>query len=368
MKGIKSIKSIVLKCVSILKLLTASKYFDAECYFPELIDQRKTKTAIFLEQCGNIIKYGSPNDYYFLYGLDIKGFHKKNDYVDYSLFISRRNAMDWSLTWYPPIAVLRDKALFGIVAEAYGIRTPKNYGIIKNEMLYQFGNHQSTPLRVFTSGLPVEEKYNAFIKKIDGECAEGIFHVIIKDGAIYYCGDADKIDSVLEKDKRYLLQSAICNQHPDINAIYPKAVNTLRLVTVHNQKTNEIEVFSCVLRLGKGGSVVDNWAAGGLSVGVDTEKGSLRKYGFYKPGYGTKTVEHPDSHIVFEGYKIPFMNEAIFQAKKFHRHLYGMHSIGWDVAITTDGPCFVEGNDNWEISLMQISNYGLQKEFDNLFY
>ena len=40
---------------------------------------------------------------------------------------------------------------------------------------------------------------------------------------------------------------------------------------------------------------------------------------------------------------------------------YGVRSIGWDIAITDSGPCFVEGNDNWEISLNQAADRGLRK-------
>lgn len=361
----KTIKSIVQKCAGIIKLPAQPEWYDAECYFPEMVDRRKSKKTIFIDQCKNIIKYGEPNKFYFLYGLDIKNFHKQDDFVDYSLFMIRRNAMNWSLTWFPPVSVLRDKALFGIVAEAYGINVPKNLGVIKNGRVFSFEAKTTMPIQKYLRNLIDGD---VFIKKIDGECADGVFRIQINNGQLYAKSDVVDTESFLRKDERYLLQSAITNQHPAINAIYGKAINTLRLVTVHNRKADEIEVLSCVLRVGRGDINVDNWAAGGLSIGVDIDSGTLRKYGFYKPGFGTKTTEHPDSHIKFEGYQIPYMQEAITQAKELHRHLYGMHSIGWDIAITTEGPCFVEGNDNWEISLMQISNHGLKKEFDRLFY
>jgi hypothetical protein len=52
---------------------------------------------------------------------------------------------------------------------------------------------------------------------------------------------------------------------------------------------------------------------------------------------------------------------------KFHGHLKQIHSIGWDIAITKDGPCFIEGNDNWEISGVQICSKGLNEEFKDYF-
>lgn len=50
-----------------------------------------------------------------------------------------------------------------------------------------------------------------------------------------------------------------------------------------------------------------------------------------------------------------------------HKSLYGIHSIGWDVAITDQGPVLIEGNDNWEISIIQIDR-GLKKEWENTLY
>ena len=55
-------------------------------------------------------------------------------------------------------------------------------------------------------------------------------------------------------------------------------------------------------------------------------------------------------------------------ARRFHSELHEIHSIGWDSAITDAGPCFIEGNDNWEISLVQICSKGLQREFEELFF
>lgn len=107
---------------------------------------------------------------------------------------------------------------------------------------------------------------------------------------------------------------------------------------------------------------------GGLAIGIDVDKEALREYGFYKPSYGTKTSTHPDTGIKFKDYKIPYIKESIVLAKKFHSYFPDIHSIGWDIAITENGPCIIEGNDNWEISLQQIGSHGLQHEFKEYFY
>ena len=97
------------------------------------------------------------------------------------------------------------------------------------------------------------------------------------------------------------------------------------------------------------------------------KNGKLKKYGFYKPGKGTKTAFHPNSNLFFEDYLLPYWQEILNSAIKFHEKLRGLHSIGWDVAITENGPVFIEGNDNWELSLMQACNGGLNNTFEDFF-
>lgn len=209
---------------------------------------------------------------------------------------------------------------------------------------------------------------DAFAKLINGECAKGVYKIQIVNSNILLDGTHKEIDYVRNefRGKRFIVQQRI-SQHQNISAIFPNAVNTIRLVTVYDKKTKTVKPLSAVLRVGTGKNHVDNWAAGGLAIGIDLAKGCLLKYGFYKPAFGTKTTIHPDTGIEFDGYEIPFFKDAVSLALRCHDYLYGIHSIGWDIAITSDGPCIIEGNDNWEISLMQACNGGLLEQFKTLF-
>lgn len=349
----------------VLRLFFHKEYWDVnKTYYTEYKEKQKNRVAIIWEQIKYTIKYQNPNKFYFLYGFDIKGLRNQEEYVDaFNVFSVVRDKLNNTLA--SPFVVLRDKSLFGIVAEAYGIPTPKNVGIIQNGLVYLYGEKTNIPLNQLFKQQIVNK--DLFVKKTDGECADSVYHIVVDGAKVLYKGNLVNLETFFESDKRYLIQESIVNQHPIIGAFHKKSINTIRLCTAYNKMTKDVEIVSCVLRVGVGDNNVDNWAAGGLSIGVDTDNGTLREYGFYKPGFGTKATEHPDSHIVFKGCKIPFFKEAVDYAKAFHRHLYGIHSVGWDIAITEDGPCFVEGNDNWEISLMQISNHGLKKEFERLF-
>lgn len=142
----------------------------------------------------------------------------------------------------------------------------------------------------------------------------------------------------------------------------------MRLITLYDKKIDTVIPFSAVLRIGANGNTVDNWAKGGVLVGVDLKSGKLKKYGFYKHGCGQKIIEHDNTHIKFEGIALPDFERSIENAKKLHYKLKEIPIIGWDIAFTTDGPLFIEGNDNMEISLNQAgNNTGLKKEFDKVF-
>ena len=97
------------------------------------------------------------------------------------------------------------------------------------------------------------------------------------------------------------------------------------------------------------------------------EKGKLMEIGFLKPRYGTSTKEHPDTHVVFKDFEVPYYKEAEKMAVELHKRLYRCHSVGWDIAITPNGPIFIEGNSRWEISGTQSAEGGLkfiEKYFD----
>jgi len=334
-------------------------YYKSQSYYPEFIKDRKSSFRIWCEQMLYLLRYGCFNDFYFLYGFDIKGFHKQKDYMFYDTFFLHReylnNKNELSL-----IPVLRDKLLFYCYANALSIPTPKVIGIIENGVLYQLYDDTATDLYEYI----VKNDFSGFIKSIDGECGQGVFVIETSDGNILV-DDKNVTDesfiSLFKGKGRFIMQEKITNQHPAISALHPQSVNTIRLITIHTQN-DEYVMLPPLLRVGTGGNKIDNWFCGGLAIGIDTSNNCLREYGFRKPTYGGKVDKHPDTDIVLKGYHIPYLQESISMAISLHKKFSTVHSIGWDIAITTDGPVFIEGNDNWEISLMQACSYGLKKE------
>lgn len=158
----------------------------------------------------------------------------------------------------------------------------------------------------------------------------------------------------------FLLQEKI-KQHEAISRLNPTSVNTIRIVTT--KYNDAVNVLSVVIRIGTSSDkVVDNAATGGTYVAID-EAGRLQKYGYYHPGMGTKAAIHPVSNVTYLGYQIPYWDEVIRLVKNAHEIVPDINTIGWDVAITDKGPILIEGNDNYEISIMQDADCGLKKKW-----
>lgn len=61
--------------------------------------------------------------------------------------------------------------------------------------------------------------------------------------------------------------------------------------------------------------------------------------------------------------KLPYWDEIIETAKTFHKFLYGIPSICWDVAMTENGICFTEAGEDWEIAANQAALGPLREKF-----
>lgn len=336
-------------------------------YYPN--EPRKSKVTIFLEQFKQIITKGDYCEDYYFYGLDRKSVNIKDYISSYLEFKRKRDALNLKYL-HNSSCLLVNKFYFGLYANSIGggIITPENIGLYRNGKLLLIKERKHVDLKNFLT-TPSEyslENIDLFVKQIDGECGSGVFHLHTQKNK-YVVGDKEKsIENIIEEMSAgsWILQKRFY-QNKLLSDIYPKSVNTIRMVTVKGSDGKPL-VFSAVLRIGAMGKEVDNYSQGGVIVEIDTETGKLYKYGFRKQIFGGRSTSHPDTGFKYENVEIPFFEEAKRCALYFHTMLFDLHSVGWDIAISNDGPVFIEGNDNWELPLHQM-NYGMRKEFDKYF-
>ena len=349
---------------SILGLFKHKELYSAQSYYSEKKSRSSWKN--FLLQVEQIIKYGAANEFFFMYGWDVKNKAERNSYMNYVPFMKRRNALNCDTNPHNSTCILRNKLYFDLFARSIGIYTPRVIAYYTNNKLYSVNNNFS---EISFDTLLQQKEQTLFCKEMSGECGTGIFKLRI-DNNKFYINENEIKPKELEKlihNSDYIFQEMIV-QHPRMSELYSKSVNTMRLVTVRSLKDGNIHIMPSILRVGANGSFVDNTSQGGLAVGFNLETGQLNKYGFHKPKFGLRTEIHPDSRVRLSEFYIPFIKEAEEKAMYFHSMLKDIHSIGWDIAIGENGPIFVEGNDNWEINGPQVGNHGLKKEFEEYFY
>ena len=332
-----------------IKLIRNTKKFfkvaSGKSYYPEC--KRKSCFERFSELLKWSFKYKEVNDTYNLYALDIDG-TDTSGYIDAKTFMRTRDKMNGvrdNKKQYNYIVLLRDKYVFYKFLKSLNIPTPYCIGVT--------GHGKTLILDDKLERNNSDENIEIFIKKINGECANDII-LVRNDERI------KQIIAGLPKSESYVLQQKL-EQHDQMNKIYSSSVNTIRLVTIFDGK--EAKVFSAVLRCGTSLSgYIDNFARGGLAIGIN-EFGKLRQEGFFKQHIAKKTTIHPDTGIKFKDVQIPYYQEALEMALHLHTMMSEIPSIGWDIAITPIGPCFIEGNDNWEIGIMQACNGGLKDKW-----
>lgn len=334
-----------------------------QTYFPGSV--QKSRWSIFRDHVLWIIRNQEINRFYYVYGLDRKHQQKSAGIISYRRFRRMRNrtnlrpqGIDFNYA-----CLFRDKFIFAQFLKSLGFPTPKNIALLDNEGVTWLHTMERDSYESILER--ADKPVNAFCKKLRGIRGEGAFPLRVEGGKIF-SGEQQLSAAELKHklDGTYLLQERIM-QHADMARLHPESINTIRIVTFNNQ--GKVELFFAAVRVGTDRRNVDNWNAGGIAIAVDTTTGTLRSQGLQKWCYGKLADKHPDTGITFEGYKIPYFEESVELVRNVHSYLYGMHSIGWDVAITVNGPTIIEANEDWDGSFAMFSEDNFKDKFLKMF-
>lgn len=235
--------------------------------------------------------------------------------------------------------------------------------------------------RIFTKDL-VEVKFSTvieelksrqykkiYVKPVSGQGGNGIY-IFHKNNNIEYISKDSKIfnDAFLNNiatENDYIIQAGL-EQASEIAQIYPQSVNTFRIAT--ENINGMVRILCAVLRIGRNGNEVDNASQDGIIVKINLETGEI----------GDKAVsekceffdKHPDTNFVFKGYTISKWDQVKLFVEECARRLPFFTYVGWDIALTHEGPCVIEANLGFSLDLFQLPIEGLRGTFriDNPYY
>lgn len=256
---------------------------------------------------------------------------------------------------------LRNK-LFNINAfRANGIKCAPLIGLLNP--CYGFFS-DSEPLRnakELSAHLEKEKISQISMKHVVGGAGKDVYMLEYLGGGKYLTPEKNllnefDIDAIINNDqqsvKGYIIERKV-ELHSDISIITSGALSSVRVITLR-KKDGSVKVQGAFIRLGVSGAPTDHASNGGIMAPINLTEGTISVGLNTTHGGAAKYIKaHPDSKVEFVGIKIPYWNEIVDLSIKSAKYSPGIHFIGWDVLVSPDGPCLLEGNVGNSMSIYQ---------------
>lgn len=251
-----------------------------------------------------------------------------------------------------------DKLSFYALMQGYGLPIPRTvavYGPTRGSVL---GEHLPSPqaLRRYLAGAPLP----LYLKPSFGSYGRGNVCVVGRDGERLLLGNGttQMLDAFVESvgDDRgfgWLIQEAL-SAHPDLVPLCGPKVSGVRMHTFFTR--GGPVVTHAIWKINAGTKDSDNFEhgrSGNLLADVDVDTGMVRRV---VSGVGPGQIvnaQHPSTGAKLVGIRLPdwplTCGQVVTAATAFPGYVFP----GWDIALTADGPKFLEVNFFGDIDLPQ---------------
>lgn len=254
----------------------------------------------------------------------------------------------------------RGKFEFAEFVTSAGGRTPKTVAFVVDGLVQHAAPTGSETVAAFLTSTP-EGDY--FCKPNSGRNGIGAFRLAISPDGPLMDDEPSSFAAVAERlsSQDYVVQEwMVPLQHPEITRFRKGVINTMRLVTFDTDR-GAIPVAAS-LRMATHLKSIDSWTQGGIAAPIDLERGVLMPFGIVKKDF--KFVEaHPGSGVAFRDQPIPHFHQAVMMACRMHSRLDAPKTLGWDIGLLEDGPCFLESNTAWDFLLSALFAPDLVPDF-----
>lgn len=281
--------------------------------------------------------YGfSPNEY-LCYGLAAKNADERRS------FVSERDIVECGYRMNDPLArqVLMDK-----------MRTYERFKhFYGREAMSVCGESDHARYLDFV------KKHPTFVKKdVMESCGRSVELVHLSEEGL----SEEAFFHSLMNGRRYILEEQVV-QSDAMSALNPSSVNTVRCLTIYTR--HGILTPWCFLKVGQGGSFIDNGGAGGILVGIDAKTGVLSSDGIDE--LARRYAEHPDTGLTLKGYQLPEWENMLTMCREMASMEPQNKWIGWDMAHTAKGWVIIEGNSLSEsIGPQSTSQHSIRSELE----
>lgn len=331
---------------------------------------------VFFRLLSSRIFFGMGPDVYDRRRFSNKKLRQAREYLS----LRERENLQKSLCPMESRELVENKLRFYEKCLSHGLPTPSVYGVFLIKEAYV---PQGIPIlrskpevRKFLDDLPAG-RY--ILKPIDGGHGWGISVFDKENGSFSAPGGQsvapDQIYRQVTDDKHdsagYLFQEFI-RPHRVLMPIMPgPGVGTFRVVTFLMGERS-VEVPFAVVKIPVGNSVTDNFDAGysgNWICPVDVSTGRLgNAIGKTKEVPIFSEIERrEDTHASFREIIVPHWEEVKATVAKAALAFSDLRTLGWDVAVTDDGPSILETNWDWGENIIEVAhNRGLKVELTQL--
>jgi len=245
-----------------------------------------------------------------------------------------------------PTSELNDKARFAKHCRDHQIRTAPVLGVVRD------GQAQIT-------AADGDFDTDLFVKPVIGRGGKGAQRWDVVGSGLYRASNGETVTGAallqrLSANELPMLIQPRLQNHPDLEAFNNGALSTVRVLTCLNEKGHP-EIIGAAARMAIGGNhVVDNLHAGGIAAAVDVQTGVLGRASNLGADARLGWLDHhPVSGARITGTTLPMWDAVREFAVRAHRAFSDRILVGWDIAITPDGPVLVEGNGSPDLDIMQ---------------
>lgn len=256
--------------------------------------------------------------------------------------------------------LLKDKSVFYRYCMALGLPIPKLYAIFFRKTAGWSYNGSALTTRddwkiFFSSWLPSE----FVIKPTRGAYGQGLNIFTRSDrgfidafGKLYTARHLYDFMFSHPKADSFIIQQRLKN-HPELIRLGgTQSLQTVRIITFVDSN-GQCRILHAHLKPIIGRHIVDTFIdglTGNVEAAISLDNGQLKPANqITSTGAGIEIIPiHPETGVSFDQFQLPSWPQTCRLVKEAAPKFLPVRAIGWDVALTPDGPCIVEANIWWD--------------------
>jgi hypothetical protein len=267
-------------------------------------------------------------------------------------------------------ALINDKTLFEQLCRTYKLPTANTIAVYDEPAGYDHRGKLIESRDGWVEFFENEAPGEFLVKASGGYSGHGISHVSRGEknkftiGEQSYC-TTELVDWLAEERRsmrfdlisrqanrqKFLIQKLLLPHPSIIEMTGSQTLQTIR-ATTYTTDDNEVHLLFIFMKIACGGRKTDHFEYGqngNILAEIDTDTGTIGAP--YRLDKDTDTLiptdRHPDSGNPIRGFSIPYYAESLQLIEKAALVFLPQKVVGWDIAITADGPILLEGNLTW---------------------